>query len=234
MRKVILLIFFSIAVFFATSPAFAQELKGIKPHSLESGSGKCVYDGGKDVGNVVTLDCVPVIIVNLLFWSLMFAGTIALFLIIFSGIKFITSGGDPKQVEGARKTAVWAIIGLVVILLSFAIVNLISNITGVECLKKIGFMICDSSTSRDRADAPPINEPILPPEQAPIIGYMGDEGPADRLECVDSRRVCEGSLCGCARNDGGKCYSAGEYCGPQRNCVGRYDAEGFIGQCLKE
>lgn len=92
--------------------------------------------------NVPTLECFPALFQNLVFAVLIFAGIIALLFIIISGIKFLISGGDPKQVEGARKTLTYAIIGLVVILLSFAIINLIAGVTGVTCIKQFGFDNC--------------------------------------------------------------------------------------------
>ena len=98
--------------------------------------GDCVDNG------VATLGCIPVIFHNLVNWALILAGTTAVFFIIFSGVKFITSGGDPKQVEGARKTATWAIVGLVIILFSFGIINVIAGITGVSCIKEFGFGNC--------------------------------------------------------------------------------------------
>lgn len=98
--------------------------------------GNCVQ------GGVATLDCLPAVLQNVIFAAFIFAGIIAVILIIFSGIKFITSGGDPKQVEGARKTMTYAIIGFVLILLSFAILNLISHITGISCILKFGFNNC--------------------------------------------------------------------------------------------
>lgn len=91
---------------------------------------------------VATLTCLPAVFKNLVTAVLVFAGIVALFLIIFSGIKFLTSGGDPKQVEGARKTLTYAIIGLVVILSSFAIINIIAGVTGVDCIKQFGFGNC--------------------------------------------------------------------------------------------
>lgn len=66
----------------------------------------------------------------------MFAGIIAVFLIIFSGIKFVTSSGDPQKVEAARKTFIYAIIGFVFILLSFVVINFIGQFTGVTSLIK--------------------------------------------------------------------------------------------------
>lgn len=55
---------------------------------------------------------------------LLFGITItALFFMIFGGIKWITSEGDPKQLEGARNTMLYSAIGLAVAFLSFLIVN---------------------------------------------------------------------------------------------------------------
>ncbi|KKQ73910.1 MAG: hypothetical protein US96_C0047G0001, partial [Candidatus Woesebacteria bacterium GW2011_GWB1_38_5b] len=68
--------------------------------------------------------------------------SVALFFVIFSGIKFLTSAGDPKKVEGARNTLIWALIGLTIIILSFAILNIISELTGVGCIKLFGFEQC--------------------------------------------------------------------------------------------
>lgn len=87
---------------------------------------------------VATLDCVTVVFQNVLTAALLFAGIVALLMIILGGIKFLISGGDPKQVEGARNTLTWAIVGLILILLSFFILNLIGFITGVD-LSTFGF-----------------------------------------------------------------------------------------------
>lgn len=53
------------------------------------------------------------------------ATVMTLFFIIFGGFKWITSQGDPKQIEGARNTIIWAAIGLGIVFLSFYIVNLL-------------------------------------------------------------------------------------------------------------
>lgn len=60
------------------------------------------------------------------------AGIVLFVLLITGGIKYITSGGDPKAVEGAKKTITYAIGGLLVILLSYLILVLIENITGAK------------------------------------------------------------------------------------------------------
>ena len=50
------------------------------------------------------------------------AGAAAVILIIISGIKFITSTGDSNSVQSARETIIYALIGLVVIVLAQSII----------------------------------------------------------------------------------------------------------------
>lgn len=61
-----------------------------------------------------------------------FAGIVFFILLLTSGFKFITAGGDPKALESAKKTLTYAIGGLIVILLSYLILVLIKTITGVD------------------------------------------------------------------------------------------------------
>lgn len=93
-------------------------------------------------GDVATLTCVPALFKQLLNWALFFAGFTALVFIIIGGIRYITSGGDPKQAGAARQIITYALIGLVLILLSIGIVNFLSYITGADCIKTFGFDTC--------------------------------------------------------------------------------------------
>lgn len=68
-------------------------------------------------------------------YALGFAGIVLFVLLVTGGFKFITSGGDPKAVEGARNTITYAVIGLIVVIASFLILVLIYNITGVDVTK---------------------------------------------------------------------------------------------------
>lgn len=92
--------------------------------------------------DVATLDCIGPLFSNVIIWLFTFAGIVAFFLVVFSGIKFITSGGDAKQVEGARKTLTYAVIGLLIILFSYFLLNIIAGVTGVTCIKMFGFTNC--------------------------------------------------------------------------------------------
>jgi len=91
---------------------------------------------------VATLSCIPIIFQNIINAALIFAGVAALFFILFAGIKYIRSGGEEEKIKSARETLTYAIIGLVIIILSFLIINIISTITGVSCIKQFGFGNC--------------------------------------------------------------------------------------------
>lgn len=52
-------------------------------------------------------------------------GIIAVIMLIIGGIKYVISGGDSKKVTDAKNTVLYAIIGLVIAFLAFAIVNFV-------------------------------------------------------------------------------------------------------------
>lgn len=65
--------------------------------------------------------------------SLLALGGIVLFIMLLSGgFKYLTSGGDPKAVEGAQKTLTFAIGGLVMLAGSYIILKIISTFTGAD------------------------------------------------------------------------------------------------------
>lgn len=69
------------------------------------------------------------VILQLIAGSLIYlAGPLAILIIAFGGVQYITAHGDQNQLEGAKKTITWAIIGLCVIIVSYAIVWNIINI----------------------------------------------------------------------------------------------------------
>ncbi len=91
--------------------------------------------------NVATLRCMPVVFNNVIRGALVFVGVVALLFIIYAGFSFVTSGGDPKKVQGARQIMTFAIIGLVIVLLSFAILFFIGYVTNSsDCITSFGDM----------------------------------------------------------------------------------------------
>ncbi len=57
--------------------------------------------------------------------ALYLIGAISVLMLIYGGIRYTTSMGDAKDVESAKNTIMYAIIGVVVALLAFAIVNFV-------------------------------------------------------------------------------------------------------------
>ena len=91
---------------------------------------------------IASLACLPIVFSNIVNAALMFVGTVAVFLFVWAGLTFVRSGGDPKQVQHARQIITYAIIGLVLVLSSFAIIYLISYLTGANCIETMGFSSC--------------------------------------------------------------------------------------------
>ena len=78
----------------------------------------------------------PVKLVQQLFGILLsLAGGIALLLIIYSGYQIMTSEGNPEKLQAARETLTSAIIGLVFLIFSLVILQII----GVDILRIPGF-----------------------------------------------------------------------------------------------
>ena len=60
------------------------------------------------------------------------AGVLFFILFVIGGFSYLTAGGDERKVEGARKILTYAIMGLVLIALSYLILVFIQNFTGVD------------------------------------------------------------------------------------------------------
>lgn len=60
--------------------------------------------------------------VRVIQWALGFLGLISVGMIIFGGFMWMTSAGNEQRVEKGREIIKWAVIGLVVVMLSWAIV----------------------------------------------------------------------------------------------------------------
>lgn len=60
------------------------------------------------------------------------AGIILLFLIIWGGFGYLTSGGDPKKVESARGKLTHAIIGFIIIFVAYWLVQILETIFGIQ------------------------------------------------------------------------------------------------------
>ena len=62
------------------------------------------------------------IVINTLLFVL---GMIAVIMIVIGGIRYTTSNGDAGSVKSAKDTILYAVVGLIVAILSYAIVNFV-------------------------------------------------------------------------------------------------------------
>lgn len=75
--------------------------------------------GDQDTQTANLDDVIKTVVNTLLF----IIGAVSVIMIIFGGFKYITSSGDSSNVTSAKNTILYAVIGLIVALLSYAIVN---------------------------------------------------------------------------------------------------------------
>jgi len=61
-------------------------------------------------------------------YFLMAGSLIAVLMIIIGGLRYIVSAGSPTQTEGAKKTIIYALVGLVIMIMALGTVQLIKLI----------------------------------------------------------------------------------------------------------
>lgn len=52
-------------------------------------------------------------------------GAIAVIMIVIGGLRYVLSGGDSSQITAAKNTILYAIIGIIVAILAYAVVNFV-------------------------------------------------------------------------------------------------------------
>ena len=84
----------------------------------------CIQEGTNDVGGKNQEDLGPRIktVINILLYIL---GAIAVVMIVIGGIRYTTSNGDSSNMTSAKNTILYAVVGLVVALMAYAIVNFV-------------------------------------------------------------------------------------------------------------
>ena len=91
-------------------------------------AGICVPDSSGD-GILGATDVVDLAkkVFNILLYL---AGIIAVLFIIIGGYQYLTSGGNDEDAEKGKKTVTNALIGLIVVILAFTIVNVLTGTIG--------------------------------------------------------------------------------------------------------
>lgn len=110
-----LLAVLGIATTAVPAPAYAQSAIDQIRKGVE-------VSGGNQGNNSVRLETRIRPIINVVLFVL---GAIAVIMIIVSGFRYVLSGGDSSAVTAAKNTLFYAVIGLIVAILAYAIVNFV-------------------------------------------------------------------------------------------------------------
>lgn len=104
-------------VFFSGVPAFAA------PVNVIDGNGDACKGNTNICGNGGTkLFTIIKSVINVLLYA---AGIIAVIMIIIGGINYTLSAGDNAKVASAKNTVLYAVVGLIVASLAYAVVNFV-------------------------------------------------------------------------------------------------------------
>ena len=58
---------------------------------------------------------------------LFIVGAVAVIMIVIGGLRYVVSGGDASQVQGAKNTILYALVGIIIAILAYAAVNFVIN-----------------------------------------------------------------------------------------------------------
>ena len=102
------------------NPTKAQMDDPANKLQLDAGSGIDCAQGDGTPDNLFGAGSIFTTIVNVLLFVI---GAISVIMLIIGGIRYTTSAGDSGNVTAAKNTIMYAIIGLVIAFLAFAVVN---------------------------------------------------------------------------------------------------------------
>jgi len=89
---------------------------------------------GEEFGRLGELT-IPNIVAGAIRLILVIAALVAFVFLIIGGIRWVTSGGDKEKTARAQQTLTAALVGLVIVFASWAIIKLIETFFGIEILE---------------------------------------------------------------------------------------------------
>lgn len=100
---------------------------GCDTQYFDNVNGLCVPKSNFNQGSLAGSNDWKELIKSVIKWLLMLVGVIAVVAIIIGGYWYITSAGNEEQAEKGRKVLTNAIIGVVVVIMAYAIVTVVTN-----------------------------------------------------------------------------------------------------------
>ena len=97
----------------------------VVPSGYAFADGESWRSGMEAANPGTTTNDLPTIVKNIINGVLYVVGVLAVVMVIIGGVKYTTSGGDQAAVTSAKNTILYGIIGLVISVLAYAIVNFV-------------------------------------------------------------------------------------------------------------
>lgn len=86
------------------------------------------------------LSQIPEYFGNILTALIPLIGIVAFIMVLSGGFKILTSGGDPKGIQGGKQTITFAVVGIALAIIAWLILVFVENFTGVQVTKfQFGF-----------------------------------------------------------------------------------------------
>ena len=116
------LLAFGLTTTVVSQSARAETKKSTTTYTLGSGIESAKGDGAADKIDGDNGDATVKNIVNLMLWIV---GVVSVIMLIFGSFRYVISNGDSTKVTAAKNTIMYAVIGLVLAIFAYAIVNFV-------------------------------------------------------------------------------------------------------------
>ena len=126
MKKTLLIIASILSLTFASVPFLSLNSYATSSINQVATSAKQqVQQGIDDAGGTANTTSANTLIGNIVKTMLFLVGVLSVIMIIYGGIQYVISAGDSGKVAKAKNTIIYAVVGLIVAILSYAIVNFV-------------------------------------------------------------------------------------------------------------
>lgn len=123
---------FIFAVFIFAEKAYAQPVVGLDSRRPNRGVSVNMANPVQTFGTVIQNTILLLFTVGALGFTIMF---------LWGAVSWILSGGDKEKVAGARKRMTTAIVGLVLLSLTFVIMQVLGHVLGIGSLVNRNFQV---------------------------------------------------------------------------------------------
>lgn len=186
-----------------------MEYSNVLADDLSEGGSGLQIAGTEEVDISSDIDKRPLgdVIKDMVNYFLGFLGFVAVIMFVYAGVLWVVSGGDEGQIEKAKKIMTYAVLGIVVIILSYSIVRFITGSAG------------EGQTCAEDADCP--NNAICNQDNFCEAKSEGGSSCETDTDC-GLGFVCANNFC--AQPQGAICLSsldcaAGQYCNKDSVCM---------------